>query len=220
MNVQLKDLDTSFLLTVVYGPSLRRADKLRFLDELKALKPASSTRWLITGDFNLIYRAADKNNGNLSPRLMRHFHQALDECDLAEISLQNRKFTWSNERQQPTMSRLDRFFCNAEWDATFSTHTLNVLSTSLSDHCPLLSSDLSGPRTPSSFKFENFWIRLPGFKDIVKNAWDTPLEHHESFHVSYHKLRSTSQKVKAWSKEINFDAKKNFFHGARDHPKA
>ena len=168
-------------------------------------------RWLITGDFNLIYRAADKNNMNLSPRLMRHFREALDECDLSEISLQNRKFTWSNERQRPTMSRLDRFFCNAEWDATFSNHILNAFSTSLSDHCPLLLSNQSGPRRPSSFKFENYWVKLPGFKDVVRTAWDTPTDHHEPFHVLCHKLHSTSQKLKAWSKEINSDAKKLFF---------
>ena len=168
-------------------------------------------RWLITGDFNLIYRAADKNNRNLSPRLMRHFREALDECDLSEISLQNRKFTWSNERQRPTMSRLDRFFCNAEWDATFSNHILNAFSTSLSDHCPLLLSNQSGPRRPSSFKFENYWVKLPGFKDVVRTAWDTTTDHHEPFHVLCHKLHSTSQKLKAWSKEINYDAKKLFF---------
>jgi len=209
--VQLKNSDASFLLTVVYGPSHCSADKLHFLDELKALKPAPSMRWLIMGDFNLIYRAAGKNNMNLSPRLMRHFREALDECDMSEISLQNRKFTWSNERQRPTMSRLDRFFCNAEWDATFSNHILNAFSTSLSDHCPLLLSNQSGPRRPSSFKFENYWVKLPGFKDVVRTAWDTTTDHHEPFHVLCHKLHSTSQKLKAWSKEINSDAKKLFF---------
>ena len=109
------------------------------------------------------------------------------------------------------MSRLDRFFCNAEWDATFSNHILNAFSTSLSDHCPLLLSNQSGPRRPSSFKFENYWVKLPGFKDVVRTAWDTTTDHHEPFHVLCHKLHSTSQKLKAWSKEINSDAKKLFF---------
>jgi len=83
-NVQLKDSDANFRLTVVYGPS-RRTDKLRFLDELKALKPASGVCWLIMGDFNLIYRAIDKNIRNLSPCLMCHFREALDECELSKL---------------------------------------------------------------------------------------------------------------------------------------
>jgi hypothetical protein len=83
--------------------------------------------------------------------------------------------------------------------------------TSFSNHCPLLLSNLSGPRRPSSFKFKNYWVKLLGFKDAVKNAWDTPTDHHEPFHVLYHKLHSTSQKLKGWSKEINSDAKKLLF---------
>jgi hypothetical protein len=38
-SVHLKDTNVSFRLTVVYGPS-HRADKLRFLNEIKDLKPA------------------------------------------------------------------------------------------------------------------------------------------------------------------------------------
>jgi hypothetical protein len=195
---------------VVYGPS-HRADKLCFLNEIKDLKLAQGVRWLIMGDFNLIYKATHKSNRNLSPRLMRHFHEALDDCDLSEITLQNQKFTWSNERRQPTMAKLDRFFCNTEWDATFNNHVLNALSTSLSDHCPLLLSNQSGPRRPNTFKFENYWAKLTGFKEVVKRAWDTPTTHYEPFHVLYHKLHYTAQKLKIWSKEIVSDAKNLFF---------
>jgi hypothetical protein len=37
----------------------------------------------------------------------------------------------------------------------------------LSDHCRLLLADDRGPRKPRTFKFENFWLRVPGFKDVV-----------------------------------------------------
>jgi hypothetical protein len=56
--------------------------------------------WLIIGDFNLIYRAEDKNNDNLDFRLMGLFRRALTSCQLKELKLQNRKFTWSNEREK------------------------------------------------------------------------------------------------------------------------
>jgi endonuclease/exonuclease/phosphatase family metal-dependent hydrolase len=113
-------------------------------------------QWLVLGDFNLIYKASDKNNRRLNHRLMRQFRESLNECDLTEIHLQNRKFTWSNERHDPTLCKLDRVFGNASWDATFSGHVLHALSSSLSDHIPLLLSNQSGPRRPRTFRPRSF----------------------------------------------------------------
>jgi endonuclease/exonuclease/phosphatase family metal-dependent hydrolase len=87
---------------------------------------------------------------------MRNFRSTPNSCNLKEVHLQNRKFTWSNERRNPTMVRLDRVFCNKAWDLAFSTHILQALSTSLSDHCLLLLSNQESPRRPQLFHFENF----------------------------------------------------------------
>jgi endonuclease/exonuclease/phosphatase family metal-dependent hydrolase len=97
------------------------------------------------GDFNIIYQAADKNNLNLNLRLRGLFRNVLNDCLLKEIPLQNRKFTWSNEREAPTLVQLDRVFSSTDWDVLFDNQTLNVMSSSLSDHCPLLLSNTSGP---------------------------------------------------------------------------
>jgi hypothetical protein len=59
--------------------------------------------------------------------------------------------------------RLDRFFCNPEWEDFFDNCGLHALSSSVSDHCPLLLSNNAKPRRLRS-KFENFWTVLPGFK--------------------------------------------------------
>jgi hypothetical protein len=79
-------------------------------------RPHSPTPWLVLGDFNLIYKARDKNNLNLNRQLMGKFRHALDDCELFEFSLQNRKFTWRNERAEPILIHLDRVFCNTEWE--------------------------------------------------------------------------------------------------------
>jgi hypothetical protein len=155
----------------------------------------------------MIYKASDKNNRNLNRRLMGQFRGALEECDLRKIRLQNLKFTWSNERRNPTLAKLDRVFCNAEWDAVFDTHVLHALSTSLSDHCPILLSNQSGSRWPRSFKFENFWTKLPSFREVVAVAWDSSSEHHEPFHKLYHKMGETAKALRKWSNSIISDAK-------------
>jgi len=154
-DIEVRECLTKFRLSVIYGPTRYRA-RQRFLEELKGIKPENNTRWLLLGDFNLICKATDKNNRKLNLSLMRQFHKALNECELQEIHLQNRKFTWSNERRQTKLMKLDRFLCNAEWDSAFPSHVLHALSTSLSDHAPLLLSSQSGPRRPRTFRFENF----------------------------------------------------------------
>jgi hypothetical protein len=69
---------------------------------------------------------------------MGSFRHTLDSCELFEFNLQNQKFTWSNERVGPTLMRLDRVFCNNEWDLLLSNFNLLALSSPLSDHCPLV----------------------------------------------------------------------------------
>jgi exonuclease III len=55
---QRKD-NAEWSLTGVYGPQSDN-DKIEFLQELRQLKQAVQTQWLLLGDFNLIYRACDK----------------------------------------------------------------------------------------------------------------------------------------------------------------
>jgi len=194
--VTIRSSGTTFLVTVVYGPS-RRHQKTAFLQHLRALKPPPDIRWLLLGDFNLIYRARDKNNQNLDLQLMRHFRAALNFCELKEIHLQNRNLTWSNERRRPTLIRLDRFFINEGWDLAFPDHTLHALSSSHSDHCPLLLAQDSGPRRPTPFKFENFWIKLPQFMHTVQAAWNAPTSNTEPFHRLGHKLHATARALRS-----------------------
>uniref|UniRef100_A0A452ZUV6 Endonuclease/exonuclease/phosphatase domain-containing protein n=1 Tax=Aegilops tauschii subsp. strangulata TaxID=200361 RepID=A0A452ZUV6_AEGTS len=66
----------------------------------------------------------------------------LDPCEIKEIHLQNRKFTWCNERPDPTLCKPDSYFRNTYWDLHFENHVLAAPSSALSDHLPLfLASD-------------------------------------------------------------------------------
>jgi exonuclease III len=134
-SVTILSSGASFTLSTVYGPA-EDAIKPTFLQEMKDLVPSAGEPWLIAGDFNLIYEARDKNNDNLCRRLMGQFRAALNQAELFELRCSNRKFSWSNERELPTLVNLDRIFCNAAWDAIFSPCAVQALSTSHSDHCP------------------------------------------------------------------------------------
>jgi hypothetical protein len=124
---------------------------------------------MVNGDFNQIYRARDKNKSNVNRRRLTRFRDTLQSVELNEFPLQNHRFTWSNERLNPTLSKLDGVFGNHECDIAFSDHILHALSSSLSDHCPLLLACARGPKKPRSFKFKNYWTKMPGFKDVVES---------------------------------------------------
>lgn len=57
---------------------------------------------MLCGDFNMIYRDEDKNNGNLNRRMMGRFRRFLNDSALKEIYLHGRRYTWSNERDPLT----------------------------------------------------------------------------------------------------------------------
>jgi exonuclease III len=198
--VQVSSNSTSFLLTTCYGPSddSRKDD---FLDELKTIKPVPNVPWLIIGDFNLIYQASDKNNLNLNRRLMGKFRRALDECELMEISLQNRRYTWSNERENPTLVRLDRAFCTAEWEVAFPNFALSALATGASDHCPLILNHRERVARKAFFKFENHWLKIDGFCEVVQAAWSKP-QVGSAHTVLSKKLAETARALRNWSKAL------------------
>lgn len=117
----------------VYGPQ-EDNDKLLFLQELRDIRALCHGPWMVVGDFNLIYQAEDKNNANLNRALMGRFWRFLDDCELKEVQLLGRKFTWSNERDSPTLVRLDRAFCCSDWEEIFPDAVLQSASSSASDH--------------------------------------------------------------------------------------
>ena len=67
-----------------------------FLHELREIRAVCDGPWIVAGDFNLIYKASDKNTSNLNRPMMGRFRRLIDDLALKEIPLLGRKFTWSN----------------------------------------------------------------------------------------------------------------------------
>ncbi|XP_040248925.1 uncharacterized protein [Aegilops tauschii subsp. strangulata] len=86
-------------LTGVYGPQ-EDADKILFLNEMRALQPMCKQEWIIMGDFNLISRMDEKSNGNVNLAMLRRFQAAIDNLNLKELPLIGRRFhlNFSNQK--------------------------------------------------------------------------------------------------------------------------
>jgi endonuclease/exonuclease/phosphatase family metal-dependent hydrolase len=91
-------------ISVVYGPQSNK-EKAQFLAELSERRSLCPGAWLVIGDFNIILQ---KNNENLDRRSMTRFRDFVNSHELKELYMQGRMYTWSNERQTPTLTRIDR----------------------------------------------------------------------------------------------------------------
>jgi hypothetical protein len=155
------------------------------------------------GDFNLVYKDEDKNSGNLNRTLMHRFIRALNFLEVKEIQLNGRKFTWTNRQANPSMSRIVKAFCSVQWEHHYDKPFLQALSSSTSDHCPLLLMPLQSPITKPRFRFESFWTEMPGFSDVVTNAWDTQVQSSlNPLNVMHIKLSRTAKALKHWAKSL------------------
>lgn len=164
------------------------------------MKKWAAGPWLLTGDFNLIYKAADKNNNRLDRRLMSKFRETIEELELKELALHRRKYTWTNGQAQPTMTRIDRCFSTTTWEEKFPTCNLQALVSTLSDHCPLYLQGVTQADRAKGFKFENFWIHMPGFQEIVQQTWKKPVATTNAFRKLHTKLGRLAKALKLWQK--------------------
>jgi exonuclease III len=124
-------------VTVVYGPQ-SEADKVCFMQVIREVKAMVNARWLLVGDFNLIYRACDKSTGRINRRLMNSFRLLLDEVEMRELHLHGRRYTWSSGTQSPTQTKIDHIFASQDWELLHDDCRLQAGSTSISDHCPMV----------------------------------------------------------------------------------
>jgi hypothetical protein len=70
--------------------------------------------------------------------MMARFQRTVSALELKELYLNGRRFTWSNEREHPTLEKLDRVFLTVDWDTLYPDAFLSAMSTGPSDHCPLV----------------------------------------------------------------------------------
>ena len=149
-------------LTGVYGPQ-GDDDKIAFLGDLSEVRSLRAGPWILGGDFNMISGAADKNNSRLNHRVMSRFRRFLADEELRDIYLHGRRYTWSNERGTPTLTRIDRVISNSAWEALHPHCMLRCLSSAASDHAPLLLDCTARSPGTRRFHFERFWPRTDGY---------------------------------------------------------
>jgi len=148
-----------------------------------------------------IYSAEDKNNENLNRAMMGRFRRFVNDVELKEIPLIGRRYTWSNEREAPTLVKLDRVLCTSDWEDTFPDCILQSQASQISDHCPLLLGLREGNRGKRRFHFESFWTKFPYFHETVAQSWEQPVSASCPMEQIAMKLKRLTKALQYWSKK-------------------
>lgn len=162
-----------FFLSVVYGHN-SSIDRRRLWDEMRQVAAiVGNMPWVQMGDFNAVRSASERLIG-FDSAAAAEFNKCL--CDILQDDMPAKGFwfTWTNKRggAGDNKSRIDRVITNTEWLASFSQCEANFLAPSVSDHCPMMVSVVLGTQMKRSFKFFNFWMQHPGFRDTLIESWN------------------------------------------------
>ena len=107
---------------------------------------------------------------------MGRFCRFVNDLELKEIPLLGRRYTWSNERDSPTLVKLDRVLCTNDWDDIYPESVLQTHATEMSDHCQLVLGLREGILGKKRFHFESFWTKLDGFLETVQHSWEQQVQ--------------------------------------------
>ena len=102
---------------------------------------------------------------------MRRFAQIVDELELLDLPMQGGLLTWNGGRNNQSWARLDRFLVTHNWLDQFGGVFQSRLLRPTLDHFPILLEGGGLRRGPSPFRFENMWLKVDDFKDLLRGWW-------------------------------------------------
>jgi len=134
-----------------------------------------------------------------------HFKDFIQNNSLINLQFCNGTHTWSNRRvgKHPIASKLDRFLISDNSVHLGGDIAAAILPHSGSDHWPIsLQWQRPGNTTKRPFRFEEFWLTHPSFKDFIKSTWSTffPPEGSKMFQFQQ-KLKYLKSQIKRWNQE-------------------
>lgn len=161
----------SFVLVNVYGPC-DGIDRENFMAWLFHLDIPDDAHWLLLGDFNFYRFVESRNQPGANLTDIATFNEIISYLGLIELPIKGRAFTWSNMQADPLLVQLDWFFTSHSWTLKYPNTVVHPLAKPTSDHVPCVVSVGTSIPKAKVFRFEDHWIRLPGFLDKVKTIWD------------------------------------------------
>lgn len=169
VNVFDKNLKKQWSLVNVYGPA-HNDHRDSFLAELANFCFKAKYPILMGGDFNILRFSSDKNKKFVENNFSDVFNHIINTYELREL---RGKFTWSNNRKNPTLEKIDRILMSSSWEMEFPLCNLRKIPRYMSDHNPLIvRTDLDQNIGSRPFCFETSWLQHAEFSLKVKEIWN------------------------------------------------
>ncbi|XP_059598831.1 uncharacterized protein LOC132255113 [Vitis vinifera] len=192
---------TVWVFTRVYGPFTKNERDCMW-DEIGAIRGLWEEPWCVGGDFNVILSQSERNRQGRISAAMRRFAQVRDELGLVDLPLQGGGYTWSGGPNNQYWARLDRFLVTSSWLDQFSSVIQKRLSRPVSDHFPVLLEGGAVRRGPSPFRFENMWLKVEGFQELIHSWWQGIEVRGSASYRLATKMKEVKQKLKVWNREV------------------
>ena len=187
-----------WMFTGVYGPNIDHNRRLMW-DELVGIRSWWDVPWCLGGDFNVVRFLSERTGSEAFSSPMFEFSDFIFDYGLLDIPLAGGVFTWSNNREISSMSRLDRFLFTADWNVGFVHISQKRLVRLSSDHFPVLLECGNIQRRSRPFRFENMWLKAEGFEDLVKDWWESYSVFGTPSFVFAAKLKALKVDLKNWN---------------------
>ncbi|GLU08005.1 hypothetical protein SLE2022_249380 [Rubroshorea leprosula] len=192
-------VSSNWRFTGYYG-HLERHNRKRSWLLLRDLAAKFDLPWLISEDFNDLLHLDEKLGGTSQPKWMLHrFRDVVDACDLAEVQMVGGHFTW---RRGGVKEKLDRGLATPGWRTLFPRAKVRLLFHLSFYHFPLWITlehhYLRQTRRKKSFRFEEMWLRDPGYQEIVQSSWVSFIGMGD-WSSLLQKMRLCSAKLQRWN---------------------
>ena len=106
---------------------------------------------------------------------MQDFGDFIDNCQLLDLESFGLPYTWFNKRKDlaSIFEKLDRVLTNEQWSSFIKDSRVENLPIIGSDHGSIVLhlEKRIWESKARPFRCEEFWFHIPGFSDIVKEAW-------------------------------------------------
>ncbi|XP_028104872.1 uncharacterized protein LOC114303894 [Camellia sinensis] len=188
------------VLLNVYAPN-NVSSRSTLWNSIFKLKESFPRPWCLAGDLNEIRHMGERVGCVRRDRGMRHLNEFIDKCELNDLPLLGRSYTWCNSQEAQKWSRIDRIMLSPEWLVHFKMK-LWGLPRLISDHCPLLMMEDERDWGPKPFRFINAWTLHPNFSHFFTSCWENSTASGWAGFIIQQKFKHLKMKLKVWNTEV------------------
>ncbi|XP_030479298.1 uncharacterized protein LOC115696544 [Cannabis sativa] len=160
-------------------------------------------------------------NSSSTTRYSFDLRRMVHRTGLIDLGYIGIKYTWFKKSVDPSVgsslkrARLDRALASTDWTIAWSNAVLSHLTTSLSDHNPILLDTIGGKYcTKPQFKYEMMWERDPRVFWVVKRAWKEITHGHSMINEARLTL-SSIEEAQNFDEKAHTEARANLAEGLR-----